>query len=133
MRGVIPNLTVGSLFRIKHEGRYSEFNSRIIIPNQAWGRYSENKFRSIILEGQYSESRIRCAIPRIRFYLFIYSFIFYLKKHSHEAEKRGKDEKNKERRKINIDLWMKKEKEKQKKMKMMKEQGKDIKGRLRAD
>ena len=87
MRGVIPNLTVGSLFRIKHEGRYSE-----------------NKFRSIILEGQYSESRIRGIIPRIRFYLFIYSFIFYLKKHSHEAERRGKDEKNKERRKINIDL-----------------------------
>ena len=115
MRGVIPNLTVGSLFRIKHEGRYSE-----------------NKFRSIILEGQYSESRIRGVIPRIRFYLFIHLF-FTWKKHSHEAEKRGKDEKNKERRKINIDLWMKKEKEKQKKMKMMKEQGKYIKGRLRAD
>ena len=48
MRGVIPNLTVGSLFRIKHEGRYSE-----------------NKFRSIIPNGQYFEPRIRGVIPRI--------------------------------------------------------------------
>ena len=63
-RVVIPNLTVGSLFRIKHEGRYSE-----------------NKFRSIIPKGQYSEPRIRGLIPRIG---------FYLKKHSQWSRKKGK-------------------------------------------
>ena len=49
---VIPNLTVVSLFRIKHEGRYSE-----------------NKLRSIIPKGQYSETRIRGVIPRIGLFL----------------------------------------------------------------